>query len=57
MNQRQRYPCGCEDEVKNGVHIFKPCSENCEIYKFVLEETKRQGHQLEIMRSISTERM
>ena len=42
-----KYPCGCEDEVINKTYYIKPCSLNCEIYKYVIEQSKKQGNRIE----------
>lgn len=38
------YSCGCVTEVIGKNFIINPCSLDCEVYKFVLEESNKQGN-------------
>ena len=42
------YSCGCKDNVIGGNYIFKPCSLNCVVYKYALEQSHKQGNILSI---------
>ena len=43
------YSCGCKTEVIGENYIISPCSLECEVYKFNIEETNKQGNKLSIL--------
>lgn len=42
-----RIDCGCEFWNEREVFVIKPCQPKCEIYRFTIEETRRQGNPVE----------
>jgi len=44
-----RIDCGCEfwNESEGEVFVIKPCQPKCEVYRFAIEETRRQGNPVE----------
>ena len=50
QGQSERLPCGCviASRIVDGERQFaiEPCSKKCEMFKFVIDETERQGKEL-----------
>jgi hypothetical protein len=38
------YSCGCVDEVIGENYFIKPCSLDCEVYLYALEQSRKQGN-------------
>lgn len=37
------FSCGCETEVIGENFVISPCSLDCEVYKYCIEQSKKQG--------------
>ena len=38
------FSCGCKMEVIGENLLISPCSLDCEVYKYIIEESKRQNN-------------
>lgn len=43
---RMTLSCGCRIETVGGNFIIKPCSMNCKVLKYALEESRKQGNEI-----------
>ena len=43
------FSCGCEAKVIESVFVFKPCSTDCDVYLYMLEQSKSMGHPVKTM--------
>jgi len=47
MKDELSCPCGCKMWIENGSFYVIPCSPNCKYFRYVLEESRRQGVPIE----------
>ena len=38
------FPCGCEAWIENATFFIKPCSLQCQYYRYAIEQSKKQGN-------------
>ena len=38
------FSCGCKTEVIGKNYVMVPCSPDCEVYLYAVEQSKRQGN-------------
>jgi len=37
------FSCGCRTQVIGGNYVISPCSPECRVYRYVVEQTKAEG--------------
>lgn len=48
VGDETHYSCGCRTKVIDENFIIRPCSLDCKVYQYILEESKRQGNEIKI---------
>ncbi len=43
------YSCGCKDRVVGENYFFEPCSTECEVFHYAIEQSQRQGNTVSTM--------
>lgn len=48
VGDETHFSCGCKTKVIGENFIIKPCSLDCEVYRYVLDESKKLGHEISL---------
>ncbi len=40
------YSCGCKDRVVGENYFFEPCSTECKVFHYAIEQSHRQGNKI-----------
>ena len=49
VDSQTHFSCGCKTEVIGGNFLIDPCSLDCEVYLYCIEQSKRQGNVISVI--------
>jgi len=49
VGNQTHFSCGCKTEVIGKNYVIVPCSPDCEVYLYAIEQSKRQGNTVSVI--------
>jgi len=56
MSDRETLECGCVIATEEDMFVIIPCSPDCKVLKFCIEESKRQGKPMHMLETVEAKR-